>query len=103
MRGQQFADFANRLDQRVAKLLVLKMRPHSFDNALPKLVTAFLVNGSIANNGELVLAWRHENSDRIALRGLVHLELLKFFLRNNQGISFHFAALNINTNLAGSF
>src|SRR4029077_8646888 len=61
MRGQQFADFANRLDQRVAKLLVLKMRPHSFDNALPKLVTAFLVNGPIANNGELVLAWRHEN------------------------------------------
>jgi len=61
MRGEQFADFANRLDQRVAKLLVLKMRPHSFDNALPKLVTAFLVNGSIANNGELVLAWRYEN------------------------------------------
>jgi len=32
----------------------------------------------------------------------MHLELLKFFLRNNQGIGFQFTALNINTNLAGS-
>src|SRR5436190_6342231 len=34
---------------------------------------------------------------------LVHLESLKFFLRNNQGIGFQFTALNINTNLARSF
>ena len=103
MRDQHFADFLNRLDQRVAEFLVLKMGPHSFDNALPKLVATFLVKGSIANNGELVLAWRHENQNRIVLRGLVHLEVLKFFLCNNQGISFQFTALNINTNLARSF
>src|SRR5437762_1176765 len=103
MRGQHFADFLNRSDQRVAEFLVLKMGSHSFDNALPKLVATFLVNGFIANNGELVLAWNHENQHRIALLSLVHLEPLKFFLRNNQGIGIQFAALNINTNFARSF
>jgi hypothetical protein len=32
----------------------------------------------------------------------MHLELLKLFLRKNQGIGVEFAALNINSNLAGS-
>ena len=36
MRGQRVADFVNGLDQCVAEFLVLKIRPHSFDNALPE-------------------------------------------------------------------
>src|SRR5437773_6839771 len=103
MRGQQFADFANRLDQRVAKLLVLKMRPHSFDNMLPELVATFLVNGFIADDGELVRAWRDENQNRVLLTRLVHAKLMKLFLRCSEWIAAKFAALNINTNLAGSF
>src|SRR6266487_5807498 len=101
MRGQHFADFLNRLDQRVAEFLVLKMCPHSFDNALPKLVATFLVNGFIANNSELVLAWCDENQNRVLLTRLVHTKLMKLFLRCSEWIAAKFAALNINANLAG--
>src|SRR6266536_5018901 len=100
MRGHYAADFLNRFDQRIAKVLVLKMRPHSGHNSLPELVTALLVNRLIANYGELVRAWRYENQDRIALTRLVHAQLAKFFLRGNQRIA-QVAALNKNANLAG--
>ena len=87
MRGQYAADFLNRFDQRIAKVLVLKMRPHSGHNLLPELVTAFLVNRLIANYSELVRAWHHENQDRIALARLVHAQLAKFSLRGSQRIA----------------
>ena len=61
MRSQNFADFLNRFDQRVAKLLVLKMGPHSIYKALPELLSAFLVNGFVAKEGELVHARHDEN------------------------------------------
>jgi hypothetical protein len=102
VRGQYAADFLNRFDQRIAKVLVLKMRPHSGHNSLPELVTAFLVNRLIANYSELVRPWHHENQDRIALARLVHAQLTKFFLRGSQRIALQFAALNKNANLAGS-
>jgi len=103
MRGQQFADFLDTFDDGAAKLLVLKMCPHSTYNVLPELLAAFFVNRFIANNSELVCSWRYENQHRIALAGLVHSETLKLFLRNDQRIGAQFAALNINANFAGSF
>ncbi len=103
MRGQQFADFLNRFDQGVTEFLVLKMRPHSFDNALPELVAAFLMNRFIADDGELVRAWRDENQNRVLLTCLVHTKLMKLFLRCSEWIAAQFAALNINANLAGGF
>jgi len=81
--GKQFADFVNRLDQSVAKLLILKMGPHSVHNALPKFVAAFLVNRFVADYGELVRAWRYKNQNRIALPLRMHTQLMKFFLRSD--------------------
>jgi hypothetical protein len=101
MRRQPFADFLNPFDERVAEFLVLKMFPHSIDNALPELLAAFFVNRFIANNSELARARRYENQHRIAFARFVHAEPVKFPLRNNQWIGIQFAALNINANLAG--
>ena len=83
MCGQRFADFVNRLDQRVAKLLILKMHPHSVHNAMPELVAAFFVNRFVADYGDLVRAWRHENQHRIALARRAHTQLMKLFLRGH--------------------
>ncbi len=103
MRRQQFADFLNPFDQRVAEFLVLKMLPHFIHNALPELLAAFFVNRFISNNSELACARRYENQHRIALACFVHAEALKFLLCSNQGIRIQLAALNINANLARSF
>jgi hypothetical protein len=54
MRDQRVVDFVNRLHQCVAEFLVLKMRPHSFDNALPGLIAGFIVNGIF----RFLLSWR---------------------------------------------
>jgi hypothetical protein len=102
MRGQHFADLLDRFDQRVAKFLDLKMRPHSFDNVLPELVTALLVNRFIADDGELVRAWRYENQHRITFARFVHTKSMKLPLRCSQWIGAQFAALNVNANLTGS-
>ncbi len=48
MGRQQFADFVNRFDQRVVEFLVLKMLPHSIDNALPELLAAFFMENASA-------------------------------------------------------
>jgi len=60
MGGQRFAAFVNRFDQRVAEFLVLKIRPHSFDNTLPEFFAAFLVNRLVTDDCEFVRAWRYE-------------------------------------------
>ena len=56
MRGQQFADLLNPFDERVREFLGLKMYSHSFDKALPELLSAFLVDRFVAKDGELVHA-----------------------------------------------
>ena len=103
MCGQQFADFLYAFDDGAAKLLVLKMRPHSTCNVLPELFAALLVNRFVANNGELVRSRRYENQHRIALAGLVHSQALKFFPCNDQRIGTKRSALNIDANFSGSF
>ncbi len=100
MRGQQFADFLNRLDDSATEFLALKMRAHSFHNTPPEFLAAFLMNRFVADNREFVRSRRYENQHRIALTGLVHSEPLKFLLRNDQRIDRQFAALDINANLA---
>ena len=103
MRGQHFADFLNRLDQRVAEFLILKMRPHLLYNVLPEFLAAFLVNRFVTNNGELVRARRHENQHRIALARFVHIEPMKLPLCRNERITFQFATLDQGANLTGRF
>ena len=103
MRGQQFADFLDRLDQRVTELLILKMRPHVFGDLLPEYVAAFLVDRFVANNGELVRTRRHENQHRITLARFVHIEPMKLPLCRNERITFQFSTLNKGANLAGRF
>jgi len=61
MRGYHFADLLDGFDDGMTEFLVLKMCPHSIDNALPELVAALLVNRFIADDGELVRARRDEN------------------------------------------
>ena len=103
MRGQDFADFLDRLDQRVTELLILKMRPHVFRDSLPEHVAAFLVDRFVANNGELVRARRHENQHRITLARFVHIEPMKLPLCRNERITFQFATLDQDANLTGRF
>ena|SRR5437016_11054308 len=102
MRGQHFADLANRSRQRMTEFFILKMAAHLIDKALPKLLAAPFVNRLVTDDSEFVRPWRYENQHGIALAGLVHSETLKFFLRNLQWIGAQFAALNINANFAGS-
>ena len=83
MRGQQFTDFLDALDDGVTKPLILKMDTHSIHNVLPELFAAFFVNRFIANNSELVRPRRNENQHSIAFASLVHSEALKFFLCND--------------------
>jgi len=102
MRGQQFAGLLNPFDQRVGEFLGLEMYSHSFDKALPELLSAFLVDRLVAKDGELVHAGRDEKYNRITITRLVHTELIKFFLRRGQRIAIQFPTLNENTNLPGS-
>ena len=102
MDRQQFADFVNRFNQRVVEFLVLKMLPHSIDNALPELLAAFFMNGLVAYHGKLMRSGRNENEHSIALARFVHAESMKLFLGSNQWICTQLAALNINADLAGS-
>src|SRR5207237_9604599 len=59
--GQYFSDFLDRLDECVTEFLVLKMRAHCIDKALPEFFTAFFVSGLIADHGKLMTARREED------------------------------------------
>lgn len=102
MDRQHPADFINCFDQRLAEFFMLKVIPHPVDNTLPELFAAALVNRPITNDGDLVGSRCYKNEDSVTLPGLVHCELLKFFPGNHDRIGVEFAALNIDTNLAGS-
>lgn len=102
MRGQHFADFANRSRQRMTEFFVLKMAAHLIDKALPELFAAFFVNRLVTDDSEFVRPRRYENQHRIALTSVVHSKTLEFFLRNLQRIGAQFAPLNKNADFAGS-
>ncbi len=103
MGGKRFAGFLDRFDERVTEFFVFEMFAHRLDQALPKLLAAFFVNGFVADHGKLVRARRHENENGISFCGLVHSEPMKLLLRRNQRIEFQFAALNKDADLPGRF
>ena len=94
MAGKYGPDLLDRFYQRISELLILKMIPHSFHNALPEFIAALFMNGVVANNGNFMNAWCDKNQHRIALARLVHTEPLKLPLRRNERITLHFAALD---------
>src|SRR5215471_14683872 len=77
------------------------MRPHSFDDALPEFIAAFLVNRFVANDRQFMSARRHKDQHRIAFARLVHTEPMKLPLRRSKGITLQFASLDQNANLTG--
>lgn len=103
MPGQYAPDFLDRFDQRITELFILKMRSHSFHNALPEFAAAFLVNRLVSNNRELMNTRGDKNKHRIALLRLVHAKPMKLFLRRGERINLQFPALDQNANLTGGF
>ena len=103
MNGQSSASFVNRMDNRIAESLVLKMFAHMIDNSLPKLFPAFLMNRFVADDRKFVRAGRDENKDCVAVMRLVHPQLVKFSLRRDHRIDIQLSALKIDANLAGGF
>ncbi len=103
MFGQRSACFLDRFNQGVTEFLVLKMRAHSVDKALPKSFAEFLVDRLVTHNRKLVRAWRHKNQDGISFGRLVHPKPVKLFLCRDQWIAIQLSTLNINANLAGRF
>ena len=87
MAGKYGPDFLDRFYQRISELLILKMIPHSFHNALPEFIAALFMNGVVPNNGKFMNTRCDKNQHRIALARLVHTELLKLLLRRNEGIT----------------
>ena len=84
MRAEQFADLLNAFDDGVTEFLVLEMRAHCIDNALPEFLAAFLVNRFVAYHGEFMRPGRNENEHGIALPCFMHPQSMKFFLRRDQ-------------------
>src|ERR1700738_4293421 len=103
MGSESFAGFFDGFDKGVAELFVFEMRAHRLDQALPKLLAAFFVNGFVADHSKLVDTGRHENEHCVLFYGLVHSEPMKFLLRRNQRIDGQFAALNKDSDLPGRF
>ena len=97
------ADLFNRFDHRVVKILILKVRPHPVHDTLPELVAAFLVNRLIANDSKLMRAGATKMSTALRSRVLCMPADEIFFCAAIEGIDLQFAALDKNTNLAGSF
>ena len=86
MRGQHGPHFLDRFYQRITELLILKMRPHSFHDALPEFIAAFFMNRVVPNNRKFMNARRDKNEHRIALARLVHTEPMKLPLRGLEGV-----------------
>jgi hypothetical protein len=101
MPGQYAPDFVDRFYQCITELLVLKMRSHSFNNALPEFIAAFFMNRVIANDRKFVNTRRDKNEHRIALARLMHTEPMKLPLCCNKRITIQFATLDQNANLTG--
>ena len=87
MPRQHAPDFLDRFYQRITELLILKMGPHSFHNALPEFIAAFFMNRVVANNRKFMNTRRDKNEHRIALARLVHTEPMKLPLCSLEGIT----------------
>ena len=101
MRGQYAPDFLDRFYQCITELLILKMSPHFFYNALPEFIAAFFMNRVIANDRQFMNTRRNKNEHRIAFARLVHSEPMKLPLCCNERITIQFATQDQNANLTG--
>ncbi len=86
----------------MTEFLVLKVRAHSIDKPLPKLLALF-VDRPVADDGEFVRARGDKNEDSVAPVRFMHAEPVKFLLRRKQRIGVQFSALNKNADLTGRF
>ncbi len=102
MPGQYAPDFLlDRFYQCITELLILKMSPHFFYDALPEFIAAFFMNRVVPNNRKFMNTRRDKNEHRIALARLVHTEPMKLPLCCNERITIQFATQDQNANLTG--
>ena len=101
MPGQDAPYFLDGFYQCITELLILKMSPHFFYNALPEFIAAFLVNRFVADDCQFVSTRHDKNEHRIALARLVHTEPMKLPLCCNERITIQFATQDQNANLTG--
>jgi len=87
MALQHAPDLLDRFNQRIAKLLILKMHPHSFHDTLPEFIAAFFMNAVVPNNSKFMNTRCDKNEHRIALARLMHTEPMKLPLRRNERIT----------------
>src|SRR3954452_16868475 len=82
-------------------MLVPKVIPHFFDDALPQNVAALAMDYFIPDDRELMHTWRHENQHAVASRGLFHSKPKESLFRHVHDVTLQFAAVHINPDLAG--
>ena len=93
----------DRFYQCIAKLLVLKMRPHSLHKALPEFIAALFMDRVVANDRKFMNAWCDKDEHSITLTRLVHTKSMELLLRRNQGIALQLPTLDQDANLTGAF
>jgi hypothetical protein len=103
MLRQSRANIPDRVHQRVGESLILKVLTHSFDDSLPQLLAASLMNGLVTNHRELVRAGRNKDQNRRPMPGFVHTELVKPLLCGHQRIAPEFSTLNIDPEIRRRF
>src|SRR5258708_31676566 len=99
MALQHGRDLLDRFNQRITELLILKMPPHSFHDALPEFIAAFFMNRVVPNARKFMNARRDKNEHRIALARLVHPDPMKLALCSFDGLTLYFTALDQNANV----
>jgi hypothetical protein len=67
MGGEQLARLADAVKEARRVFGFLEAAGHFGGQGLPEFVSATLVNGFVADDGELVRAWRDENEHRVAM------------------------------------
>ena len=72
MLRQRISDDCDRFANPFCEFMLAEAIMHRSDNALPEFVTAFFVNGFIANDSELMRARGYKNEHSIVLPRLVH-------------------------------
>ena len=75
---------------------------HGFRQLPPEFISAFCVDGFIADDGKLVRARGHKNKHAVPFRRLVHAQAHEFRLRGGDGVVNVFGA-DADADFAGGF
>jgi len=102
MRSQNTPQLSDRVHQGIRESLIAKMFAHFFHDALPQVISTFVVNPNIADYGKFLGARRYEYQHPVTCRSLVHFKPLKPLLSHRQSVGLQFASLQKNPDLAGS-